>query len=81
MTTKFTDDFIDRWLAEGEAKGKAEGKAEGEARMILRVLSARGLQVPAEIRELVLSCVDTSQLEVWGDRAATATRVEDVFNS
>jgi flagellar biosynthesis/type III secretory pathway protein FliH len=93
MTTKYKDDFIDRWLAEGEAKGKAEGeakgkaegeakgKAEGEAHMILRVLSARGLQVPADIRERVLACADTSQLETWGDRAATAATIDDVFGS
>jgi hypothetical protein len=83
MTTKFKDPFVDRLLAEGEAKGKAEGeakgKAEGEARMILRVLTARGLHVPAEIRQQVLSCADLSQLETWGDRAATAATVDDVF--
>jgi len=73
MTTKFKDAFVDRLLAEGEAKGKA--------RMILRVLSARGLQVPAEIRQRVLSCADTGQLETWGDRAATATSVDDVFGT
>ncbi len=77
MTTKFKDTFVDRLLAEGEAKGKAEG----EARMILRVLSARGLQVPAEIRRRVLSCADTRQLETWGDRAATAASVDDVFGT
>jgi len=77
MTTKFKDTFVDRLLAEG----KAEGEAEGEARMILRVLAARGLQVPAEIRQRVLSCADTSQLEAWGDRAATAASLDEVFGS
>jgi len=67
MTTKFKDTFVDQLIAEGLAKGEAKG----EARMILRVLAARGLQVPAEIRQRVLSCADTSQLEAWGDRAAT----------
>jgi predicted transposase YdaD len=67
--------------AEGQAEGRAEGKAEGEARMILRVLSARGLPVPAEIRRRVLSCADLSQLEAWGDRAATAASIDDVFGA
>jgi hypothetical protein len=84
-TAPFKNAFVDRLLAEGEAKGKAEGeakgKAEGEARVILRVLSARGLQVSAEIRQRVLSCADTSQLEAWADRAATAASVDDVFSS
>ena len=73
MTTVFKDEFIDRI--------KAEGQAEGEARMILRVLAARGLEVPAEIRQRVLSCADTGQLEAWGDRAATAASRDEVFSS
>jgi hypothetical protein len=93
MTTKFKDTFVDRLLAEGEARGKAEGEAEGEARgkaegeaqgearMILRVLAARGLKVPADIRQRVLSCADTGQLEAWGDRAATAASLDEVFSS
>jgi hypothetical protein len=77
MTTKFKDTFVDQLIAEGLAKGEAKG----EARMILRVLAARGLQVPAEIRQRVLSCADTSELEAWGDRAAAAASVEDVFGT
>ncbi len=77
MTTEFKDTFVDRLLAEGQA----HGKAEGEARMILRVLSARGLRVPAEISQRVLCCADLSQLEAWGDRAATATTLDEVFGT
>jgi hypothetical protein len=68
-TTQFSHPFVDRFLA------------EGEARMILRVLEARGLQVPDEIRERVLSCTDLAQLDQWGDRAVTAATVEDVFKA
>jgi hypothetical protein len=71
MTLTFKDEFIDRI--------KAEGKAEGIAAMLLRVLTARGLEVPARLRERVLSCTDLAQLEAWADKAATATSVEDVF--
>jgi hypothetical protein len=73
MTTKFKDTFVDRLLAEGEAKG--------EARTILRVLAARGLEVPTKVREQVLSCTDISQLDTWADRATTAPSVEEVFGS
>jgi hypothetical protein len=76
-TAPFKNSFVDRLLAEG----KAEGKAEGEARLVLRVLSARGLQVSAEIRERVLSCTDTSQLETWAERAATADSIDEVFDA
>jgi hypothetical protein len=81
MTTKFRDDFVDRYLAEGEAKGRAEGEAKGEARIVLRILAVRGLQVPDNVREQVLACTDTSQLEAWADKAVTADSVDDVFGS
>ncbi len=70
-TAPYKNAFVDRLLAEGEAKG--------EAQVILLVLAARGLRVSAEIRERVLSCADTSQLEAWANRAATADSVDEVF--
>jgi len=84
MTTAFKDDFLDRFLDRAEAKGRAEGeargRAEGEAGMLLRVLAARGFEVPGPVRERVLSCTDLSQLESWGDRAVTAASLDDVFS-
>ncbi len=66
--------------AEGEAKGKAEGKAEGEARgeaqAILAVLEARGLEVPAKVRKVVLSCTDLAQLDAWVRAAVTTPSAE-----
>jgi hypothetical protein len=75
MTLTFKDEFIERIKAEGIAKGKAEGQAE----FLLRALTVRGLQVPARLRERVLSCTDLGQLEAWADKAVTATSLEDVF--
>jgi hypothetical protein len=68
----FKDAFVDRLLAEGYAKGMAQ--------MLLRVLWARRVWIPAEIRRRVLSCTDVGQLEAWGCRAATAASVDDVFD-
>ena len=70
--------------AEGEAKGKAEGeakgKAEGEARAILAVLEARGLKVPARVREVVQSCTDLAQLDAWVRAAVTAPSAEALLS-
>jgi hypothetical protein len=71
MTTTFKDDFIDRY--------KAEGRAEGAAGMVLRILAARGIEVPGPVRERVQSCTDLGQLETWADKAATAASLQDVF--
>ena len=70
-TTRFSHPFVDRFLNEGEAKGS----------MLLRFLAARGFDVPDSLRERVLSCTDLTQLDKWGDRAATAASVEDVFSA
>jgi hypothetical protein len=77
MTTVFPrDDFIDGLLDQG----RAEGEARGEAKMLLRVLAARGFAVPDEVRERVVGCTDTEQLEAWADRAVTARSVTEVFS-
>jgi hypothetical protein len=80
MTTVFKDDFVERYKAEGRAEGEARGRAEGEAGMLLRVLAARGFDVSGPVRERVLSCTDVAQLESWGDKAATAASLDDVFS-
>jgi hypothetical protein len=75
MATVFKNEFVDKLQAEGQAKGQAKGRAQ----MILQVLAARRIAVPAEIREHVLACTDIAQLDTWGSKAATAQSIEDVF--
>jgi hypothetical protein len=72
MTIAFKDDFIDRI--------KAEGKAETAAAMLLRILAARGFEVPQRVRERVLGCTDLGQIEAWADAAVKAMSVDDVFS-
>ena len=75
MSLTFKDEFIDRIKAEG----KAEGKAESAAAILLKMLAARGVKVPAPVRDRVLSCTDLSQLDAWVDSAMTASTLRDVF--
>lgn len=79
MATVFKDQFVDGLLDQGRAEGEARGRAEGEAEMLLRVLAARGFTVPDSIRQRVRSCTETAQLEAWGDLAATAGALEEIF--
>jgi hypothetical protein len=79
MTTLFKDEFVDRIKAEGRAEGEAEGRAQGAASMVLRILGARGFEVPGPVRDRVLSCTDPEQLEDWGGKAVTAASLEEVF--
>lgn len=75
MQTTFKDTFVDRLLDQG----RAEGEAQGEARLLLRVLAARGILVPADIRNRVSTCTDTRELDAWFDRAISATTLGEVF--
>lgn len=69
-----------RGEALGKALGEALGKANGKADSLLRVLDARGLSVPDEVRARILACSDTDQLDAWLGRALVAARVEEILN-
>ncbi|MFC7261066.1 hypothetical protein [Streptomyces lutosisoli] len=60
-------------------EGRAEGRAEGKAGAILRVLDRRGIDVSDEDRERIASCDDLDMLDLWLDRAITATSASEVF--
>jgi hypothetical protein len=61
-------------------RGKAEGLAEGEALTILKVLAARQIEVPDDVRARIRGCADQRQLDTWLDRAIVATSVNDLFD-
>jgi hypothetical protein len=69
---EYQSDFARRYVA--------EGKAEGEATAVLTVLAARGIQVPDTARERITSCADVDQLETWIRRAATAEKIDELFD-
>jgi hypothetical protein len=70
MATVFKNEFLDKLEADAKARGEAKGlargvamgEAAGRAKTILQVLAARGVAVPAEIRDQVLACTDIAQL-------------------
>jgi hypothetical protein len=49
--------------------------------MLIRTLVARGLVVPAAVRETILACTEPQQMETWGERAATAGSLDEVLRS
>lgn len=70
----------DEGLAEGRDEGRDEGRVEGEAKSVLRVLAARGIEVPEEARARISACADLRQLDAWLDRASVATSVAELFD-
>ncbi len=82
MTTqsfKFQSAYANRLRAEGRVEGRVEGQAEGEAKAVLRMLDARGIAVPEDVRERIIKCSDLDQLDTWVIRAATANTIENLF--
>jgi hypothetical protein len=65
--------------AEGRAEGRVEGRAEGEVDALLRVLAARGVEVPEDVHARIRACTDMGQLNTWIDRAVAATSIADLF--
>ncbi|WP_166356371.1 hypothetical protein [Phytoactinopolyspora limicola] len=63
----------------GREEGYIEGRVEGRARVVLRVLEYRGVEVPGDARERIMSGADEATLALWLDRALTAETVEDLF--
>jgi hypothetical protein len=53
---------------------------EGEARALSQVLAARGFELRSEQAARFRECEEREEFEEWLRRAATATRVSDVFD-
>jgi len=82
MTTaveEYRSELLRELAAQHEQLGEARGEARGEGRAVLTVLEARGVAVPAAVREQVLACTDLARLDTWLRRALTAATVDDVI--
>jgi hypothetical protein len=60
--------------------GANPGGGEGKVEAVLAVLHARGVEVPDEAREQIAACTDLDQLDMWVRRAATADKVDELFD-
>jgi hypothetical protein len=62
-----------------EARGEARGETRGKAEAVLSVLAARGVAVPAQVRDRVLGCSDLTALDRWIARAAVIPDAQALF--
>ncbi|XYH95591.1 hypothetical protein ACMHYB_48625 [Sorangium sp. So ce1128] len=61
------------------AKGRQEGSIEAKAQAVLTFLEARGLEVPADVRERVLASTDLAELDRWIRRAAVVSDARELL--
>jgi hypothetical protein len=57
-----------------------QGLTRGRAEYILRMLTARGVQVDETARQRILTCTDLMTLDRWFDRSLNATTLADVLD-
>lgn len=76
---ELADEKIQEGRIEGWAKGLLEGRLTTAAGAILTVLGARGLDVPAAVRERIEETHDLDQLTTWLRRAATVDHADDLI--
>ena len=85
MEDFFKDPFIDRFIEEGKQQGMEQGKQLGRAdsatRVLLTILTARGIAIADQLRSRIAECTDPDLLERWATRAATSTTIDEVFAS
>lgn len=65
------------WVRQGEQQGALKAKAQD----VLAILEARGLDVPAEVRERVLASTDLAEFDRWIRRAAVISEAGQLFES
>ncbi len=61
------------------AKGKLEGELKAKGQAVITFLEARGLEVPADVRERVLASTDLAELDQWIRRAAVVADARQLF--
>ena len=89
MEDLFKDTFIDRFLEEGKQEGMQQGieqgmqqgRADSATRVLLTILTARGIAIADQVRARIAECADPELLERWATRAATSTTIDEVFAS
>ncbi|WP_438033901.1 hypothetical protein [Sorangium sp. So ce204] len=76
---EFQSEFARGYVAKGRQEGRKEGILEAKAHDVLAFLEARGLEVPAEVRERVLASADLDELDRWLRRAAVISDARELL--
>ncbi|MBB5074842.1 hypothetical protein [Nonomuraea endophytica] len=75
-----TQQFKSPMMREFQAEFVAKGKALGEAESIVKLLRLRGIEVPEDTENLILSCTYTEQLDAWLADAVTISHIDELFD-
>ncbi|MDC0679161.1 hypothetical protein [Sorangium atrum] len=76
---QFQSEFARSYVAKGREEGMREGTLKTKAQAVLVFLEARGLEIPAEVRERVLASTDLDELDRWIRRAAVISDARELL--
>jgi hypothetical protein len=79
MESIIQDPNVQDLVREWEDKGRAEGRADEARSLLLKVLAARSLPVPADVQARIAGEPDLARLESWLEAAVTAAAIGNVF--
>jgi hypothetical protein len=71
--------FASRHLKRAYSDGVEQGVGQRAAEDIMKVLAARGFEVPKELERRIRGCHDTALLDRWLELAATASSVDELM--
>ena len=74
------EEGLHQGLQQGLHQGLQQGLTRGRAEDVVRILTARGVQVDEAARQRILSCSDVATLDRWFDRALNATTLSAVLD-
>ena len=66
---------------EGRDQGVIEGRVQARAECIVDILRRRGVEVSGSDWERILSGKDEKLLDIWFERAFTATSVDELWDA
>jgi flagellar biosynthesis/type III secretory pathway protein FliH len=72
---------MEQGMQQGMEQGKQQGRADSATRVLLTILTARGIAIADQVRTRIAECADPDLLERWATRAATSTTIDEVFAS
>ncbi|WP_437971181.1 hypothetical protein WMF04_18635 [Sorangium sp. So ce260] len=78
---EFQSEFARSYVAKGREEGIREGALKAKAHDVLAFLEARGLEVPADVRERVLASTDIAELDRWIRRAAVVSDARELLDT
>jgi hypothetical protein len=73
-------DGLQEGIEQGIEQGVERGIKGSAPKMLLRMLAARGIEVPEDVRARINACTDPEQFACWSERAVSIQSARELFD-